>query len=458
LKPEYRKYADQDTVKKVLEKNSSFARYQIMLNDEALEMQTPLWLKNQRDIDDEQHEAFYKLLSGAMDPPRWTLHYIADMPIDIKAVFYCPKGRPSMFEIQKLDGEDSNIALYSRNVLIQKNSTLVPKWLRFLRGVVDCQDVPLNLSRELLQDQVLIKKLRETVTARCVKWFLDKAKRRPEEYNEFFKDFKLFLVQGILEEQNLTEREKMCGLLRYECSSLPAGEVTSLAEYKSRMPQDQQNIVFLYTPNRQQAESSPYYEILKNKGMEVLFCYDSYDDIAMMQLQNFDGKPIMAAESVVSMDENQKPEESKDENGEEKEKPEKSAVENLASWATNELAEHCESVAVSQNLSEQPAMVTGWNLSYARTIARRAKESQSVADETDPMAQFAKMMKPKLVLNGSHPLVQYAAEELDANPDTSKQVMEHLLDWSLVSAGLSDDTKSILDKTNALLLNLIGKK
>merc|ERR1712018_586927 len=189
--------------------------------------------------------------------------------------------------------------------------------------------------------------------------------------------------------------------------------MTSLQDYKKRMPDDQQNIVFLYTPNhrkapnRQQAENSPYYEILKNKDTEVLFCYDSYDDMAMMQLQNFDGKPIMAAESVVSMDENQSKAPKKEGEEETDEKKEKSQVENLASWATNELAEHCESVTISQNLSEQPAMVTGWNLSYARTLARRAKESKSVADETDPMAQFHKLMKPKLLINAKHPLVLY---------------------------------------------------
>ena len=121
-----------------------------------------------------------------------------------------------MYEIQKTEGMDGDatcqLRLYSRSVLIQKYSSLVPRWLRFIRGVVDCEDLPLNLSRELLQDQALVNKLKQTVTDRMIKWFQDKAKRRPEEYNEFFRDYKMFMVQGIMEQDSHMRRGELSKL------------------------------------------------------------------------------------------------------------------------------------------------------------------------------------------------------------------------------------------------------
>ena len=150
-------------------------------------------------------------------------------------MFYIPKGRPSMHEVQKMEGMDGDatcqLRLYSRNVMIQKNSSLLPRWLRFVRGVVDCEDLPLNVSRELLQDQALVSKLKQTITGRVIKWFQDKAKRRPEEYNQFFKDYKMFMAQGVMEQDNPQQRDQLSKLLRFESSSKPAGEMTSLDDY-----------------------------------------------------------------------------------------------------------------------------------------------------------------------------------------------------------------------------------
>ena len=389
------------------------------------------------------------------------VNYVTDSPLSIKSIFYCPKGRPSMQEVQKNDSESqgrSNIALYSRNVLIQKNSILVPRWLRFMRGVVDCEDIPLNLSRELLQDEALIKKLQSTITNRIFKLFLDKAKRRPEEYLEFFNDYKMYIVQGILEEENLVEREERCKLLRYETSHLPRGEATSLDEYRSRMPPTQQYIVYLYAANRSQAENSSYYESLKKKGMEVLFCYDSYDDLTMMNLQNYNAKQIMSAESVVAASANDEKSDPESEFSVDKSKMSYINVENMASWASNELAGEIEAVEVAKNLDKQPAMITSFNLSMARYMMRSAKMNQQTNEESDDtIGEMRRMLRPKLFVNPTHPLVIYAGAEFEENPEKTKKVLNHLLNWSMASAGLIDDTKALLDHTNELLLDIIPK-
>merc|ERR1711881_449292 len=134
-----------------------------------------------------------------------------------------------------MDGDATcQIRLYSRSVLIQKFSTVLPKWLRFVRGVVDCEDLALNLSRELLQDKALQDRLKQTITDRVIKWFNDKAKRRPDEYSEFFKDYKMYMVQGLMDQEDAGRREELSNLLRYESSNTQAGELVSLKQYKER--------------------------------------------------------------------------------------------------------------------------------------------------------------------------------------------------------------------------------
>merc|ERR1711881_375695 len=126
-----------------------------------------------------------------------------------------------------MDGDATcQIRLYSRSVLIQKFSTVLPKWLRFVRGVVDCEDLALNLSRELLQDKQLQERLKQTVTDRVIKWFNDKAKRRADEYNEFFKDYKMYIVQGLMDQESDDRRKDLSNLLRYESSHGQAGDMT----------------------------------------------------------------------------------------------------------------------------------------------------------------------------------------------------------------------------------------
>merc|ERR1712050_137947 len=294
-----------------------------------------------------------------------------------------------------------------------------------------------------------------TITGRVIKWFQDKAKRRPEEYNEFFRDYKMFMAQGIMEQDNPQKRDELAKLLRFESSSNPAGELMSLDEYIKNMEQSQESIAYIYSTSRDAAEKSPYYEVFKSKGMEVLLCYDTYDDMLLMNLNNFGGKPIKSAEqAAASIEDKQSVSDSGD--------GDYQKAEILASWASNELAERAESVTLSSTLTDSPAMVTGESLGMLRYYQRQMKMSQATNDGSNQEIQMLKMMmggmKPKLLLNPKHPIVSYAAGEKEGNPDKAKAVVDHLMNWSMASAGLLDDTKEILDKTNDLVLTIIDAK
>ena len=163
-------------------------------------------------------------------------------------------------------------------IFSNKTDMILPSWMRFIKGVVDSEDIPLNLSRELLQNTTLIAKIRETLTDRLIKFLNDRARIEPEEYLQFYNEYKVFIAEGIATEEAAHRRDEMAKLLRYESSNLPAGQMTSLSTYLENMKENQRYIFFLPANNRAQAENSPYLEAIKNKGYEVLFMYDPFDE------------------------------------------------------------------------------------------------------------------------------------------------------------------------------------
>lgn len=154
---------------------------------------------------------------------------------------------------------------YLQVMVISRATSILPKWLRFMHGVVDSEDIPLNLSRELLQNSALIRKLSQVLTSRLLKFFTERAKKDPEGFRAFYEDYGLFFKEGIVTTGEQAMREDIAKLLRFESSALPAGEVTSLPEYASRMKAGERNIFFLSAPSREIAETSPYFEAIKRK-------------------------------------------------------------------------------------------------------------------------------------------------------------------------------------------------
>merc|ERR1712130_218241 len=170
-----------------------------------------------------------------MDKPRFTLHYRTDAPMDIRALLYFPENRPGMFETSR--EAEAGVALYCRKVMIKsKADNLLPKWLRFVKGVVDSEDIPLNLSRELLQDSALIRKLRHVLTNRMLRYLQERMRKERKSYMEFYKDYSFFLKEGIVTSTDQYEKEEIARLLQFECSSLPAGETPPVGNLQRIRP------------------------------------------------------------------------------------------------------------------------------------------------------------------------------------------------------------------------------
>ena len=292
LKDDCSEFAQDWKVKEILERYSAFVSFPINLNGKHVNAIQALWLRNKNEIKDEEYTAFYKFQAHAFDEPRLRLHFSADAPLSINALLFVPKENTEKLGFSRLE---QSVALYCRKVLIDaKPKNLLPEWLRFLKGVVDSEDLPLNISRETMQDKALVDKLNKVITKRFLKFLDDEARNRTDAYNEFYAEFGIFLKEGAAIDH--THKEQLAKLLRFESSLTEKGKTTSLADYVTRMGSEQKEIYYLVGPNRAAIESGPYLEGFKARNLEVLFCYESVDEYVMNSVREFDSKKLTAAD------------------------------------------------------------------------------------------------------------------------------------------------------------------
>ncbi|XP_050722612.1 heat shock protein 75 kDa, mitochondrial-like [Eriocheir sinensis] len=437
LKIADREYADEQSVKDVIKKYSSFVNSPIEVNGEQANNIEPIWLMDPKEVSPQQHDEFYRFVGSAYDKPRFTLHYRTDAPIDLRCVLYVPEGKPGLFDLNR-DG-DSSVALYCRRVLIMnKAGNVLPKWLRFMKGVVDSEDIPLNLSRELLQDSALIRRLRTVIQNRVIRFLFDKLRKDTESYNKFFVDYGIFIKEGILSAQEQMEKEEMAKLLVYESSAKPAGERIALPEYISRMEAEQKDIYYLAAPSRELAESSPYFEDLKKKNVEVLFCYEPYDEVVLMQLREFSDKKIISVEKQMRQNKD-----SVDFEGNEGGLRRTEANE-LMDWLKQVLSGRCWGVKATPRLESHPCVVTVEEMGAARHFVRT--QFSQIPEET----RYS-LLQPQLEINPSHPIIVKLNGLRSSNPRLAELTAKQLFSNAMVVAGLVEDPRTVLTTMNELL-------
>ncbi|KAK7076997.1 TNF receptor-associated protein 1, mitochondrial [Halocaridina rubra] len=437
LKLSCREFADEQTVKGVIRKYSSFVGSPIEVNGEQANSIQPLWLMDPKEVSAEQHDEFYRYVSSSYDKPRFTLHYRTDAPIDLRCVLYIPEGKPGLFDLHQ--GAQGSVALYCRRVLIMnKAENVVPKWLRFLKGVVDSEDIPLNLSRELLQDSALIRKLRTVIQNRAIRFLYDKSRKEAESYSKFFGDYGIFIKEGILSSQEQVEKEEIAKLILYETSALPPTQKTTLPEYIGRMTADQRDIYYLAAPSRELAESSPYYESLKKRNVEVLFCYEPYDEVVFMQLRDFNSKKIVSVEKEMREDKDAV------NFGDAESGLRKSEADELMNWMKSILTGRCWGVKATSRLESHPCVVTVEEMGAARHFVRT--QFTQIPEET----RYS-LLQPQLEINPSHPIIIKLNSLRETNPRLGELLTKQLFSNAMVVAGLVEDPRTALSSINELL-------
>lgn len=483
LKDSCRDFARAATVKDVLARYSSFLSYPLVLDGKQVNTVQAIWAQSKSSISEDQYTEFYKYKSGDFEAPLYRLHFQSDAPIELKALLFVGKSHEEKYGMGRLK---PGVDLYSRKVLIQGGSPLLmPDWLRFVQGVVDSEDVPLNISRESMQDSALMRRLKSTLTRRVLRFIEGEARRDPDTYNKsFFPEFGTFLKEGAV--TDTTHAGDIAKLLRFESSALPSGSLTSFDEYIARMPPGQSSIYYLVAPHRGIAEASPYLEAFRGKDasaersqdVEVLFLFSPIDDFVMNNLREFGGRKLVTAEAA-EVDPTKlrgAGEEAAAAAGTEPEAPKPSTteggtpaaaapavklteaqVEALGAWLVASLPTKLAKVRSTGRLRNSPAVVTDHESAAVRRMMRLVEQT-SGRDSAEGGVRSESHFLPKqtLEINPSHPVITGLAGLKDSNPPIALLVAEQVVDNALVAAGLVDDSRTMLPRLNALLESLVG--
>ncbi|HMD60419.1 MAG TPA: molecular chaperone HtpG [Opitutaceae bacterium] len=430
LRDECSEFSQDWRIREILQRYSAFVSFPINLNGKRINTVQALWLRNKAEIKEEEYDEFYKFLGHDSEKPRLRLHFSADAPISINSLVFVPRDNMEKLGLSRLEPA---VALYCRKVMIDaRPKDLLPEWLRFLKGVVDSEDLPLNISRETMQDRSLVEKLNRVITKRFLKFLDEESRNRPEQYAEFYREFGGFLKEGAA--LDLTHKEALTKLLRFESSLTEKGKSTSLPDYVSRMGTEQKEIYFLLGPSRESIEAGPYLEGFRARNLEVLLCYETVDEYVMNSIREFDGKRILAADNAdVRLSDQPRAEGSLGE----------SETKALVAWLKESLGERVADVRASDRLVDSPALALNAD-KFTSPHMRRLMKAMNKDGSQSPL-------RVNLEVNPRHAVIKRLSELQSSAPDKARLVAEQILDNALISAGLMDDASGMVKRLYKIL-------
>ncbi len=435
LKEDSAEFADENTIRNVIKKHSDYIGFPIYIGDSESQanQQISLWRTARNEITDEQYNDFYRQMTMEFEEPLLRIHAVTDAPVQLYALLYIPaKGERGMFSLRKEDG----LKLYSRNILIDEyNKDLLPEYLRFVQGVVDSEDLPLNVSRETVQASGFMPKLRKIVTGQVMRELDNIAKKDAEKYNAFWEEFGLYLKQGIAAEPMSTE--KVQPLLRFKTNQKPE-EWSSLDEYIERMQEEQKEIYYIVGDDPKSVLHSPHLDYFQSQGTEVLLLTDPLDSFMLMGLNKYKEYELknVAQADVETAEASEKESET--------EKIAEDDFSTLIESFKETLGERVTDVRASKRLSQ--------------SVARLVDPDDSLNPEMQRVYRYLgkdyEVPKKILELNPSHAILKSL---LGKDADLQNEIIEQIFDSALLVEGLHPDPASMAARIQKLMELALSK-
>ncbi|GAB4214147.1 MAG: molecular chaperone HtpG [Roseiflexaceae bacterium] len=430
VKEDAEEFLDEWKLRQVVKRHSDFVAFPVFVGEQQANQQTALWRTSPRSVEAEKYQDFYRQLTFDYNEPLLHLHLSTEAPVDLHTILFVPGTRERGLLERRVEGK---IKLYSRKVLIQEEAKdLLPNHFRFIEGVVDSEDLPLNVARETVQSSQVLGRIKKTLTGRLTKELVDLAEKDAEKYKRFWDEFGVFVKEGIA--TDAATREDLMPLLRFY-STAGEDKLTSLAEYKSRMIDGQEDIYYVLASDLPSARLSPHLEALQERGLEALLLVDVMDSFMLNGLREFEGHKLRAADDPNL-------------NLPGEAKPTEAAISDedfvrLVTAFKEQLGERVAAVRASNVLRNSPARLVASDDTPNREMERVQR-----------MFERDYKVKPKVIeLNRSHALIAHLAHLVEQRPDDplTGALVEQIYESALLLEGLHPNPAEMVGRIQALM-------